>query len=446
MTMARTKIIALLILPFVSWQANGQTVWTLRQCIDHAIEHNVNIRQARNTADQSEVDVSTNKWSRLPNLNASAGEGFNWGRAATRVQNANGEYSDAYINTNSNNTSFALRTSIPLFTGFELPNRYSLARLNLDAAVADFDKAKEDLSINITSIYLQVLFNRELSKIADEQVVLSKEQLERITRLNEVGKSSPADVAESKARVAQDEMSAVEAKNNYELSLLELSQLIELPTPEGFFPADPDEEPGFFALTPPDEIFQAASYSKPAILAAQYRLEGSEKSIRIARSGHLPQLSFDASLSSGYYSTVEDRSFGQQLDDNFSKYLGFSLSIPIFNRFSTRNQVRKAKLQKTFYALQLEDTKKALYKEIQQSWYNAVAADAKFGTSKTSVEANQESFRLMKEKYENGKATSIEYNEARLNLMKALSDQLQAKYEYMFRTKILDFYKGIPIQ
>lgn len=444
--MRMTRIIWLPVILFATLRVNGQTTWTLRQCIDYAIENNVNIRQAVNTADQSGVDVSTAKWRRLPSLNASVGEGFNWGRSATRVQNADGSYSDSYINTSSNSTSFALRTSVPLFTGFEISNQYSLAKLNLEAAVADFDKAKEDLAVNITSAYLQVLFNKELSKIADEQVVLSKEQMERVVKLSEVGKSSPAEVAESKARVAQDEMSAVQAKNNYDLSLLELSQMMELPTPEGFVPADPDENPVFAPLTPPDEIFATASSSKPAILAAQYRLAGSEKSIRIAQSGHMPQLSFNASLSSGYYSSVDNRSFGQQLDDNFSKYLGFSLSIPIFNRFSTRNQVRKAKLQKTFYSLQLEDTKKALYKEIQQSWYNAVAADAKFKTSETAVDANQESFRLMKEKYENGKATAIEYNEARLNLMKALSDKLQAKYEYMFRTKILDFYKGVPIE
>lgn len=424
----------------------AQQQWSLRQCIDYAIEHNISIRQTANAAEQSAVEVSTAKWARLPNLNASAGQNWNWGRTQTAIKDENtGDYSTVYVNTASNGTNMSVSSSIPLFTGLEIPHQYALAKLNLKAAMADLDKAKEDISINIASAYLQVLFNEELHRIALGQVELSKEQYHRIDKLAEVGKASPAEVAEAKARLAQDEMYAVQTDNDYNLALLDLSQLIELETPEGFALESPEVKLELAPLTPPDEIFQIALVSKASIQAAQYRLEGSKHNIRIAQSNYYPQLSLSGSLGTNYYSTI-DRTFSQQMKDNFSKYVGFSLSVPIFNRLTTRNRVRTARLQRENYSLQLDNAKKNLYKEIQQAWYNAVASESKYTSSSIASQASEASFRLMSEKYENGKANAVEYNEAKQSLMKAQSDELQAKYEYLFRTKILDFYKGEPIE
>ena len=403
-----------------SIQAQNTTsqAWTLRQCIDYAIEHNIDIRQTANEAEQNKISVNTAKWARLPNLNGGVSQGWSWGRTASPKDNS-------YSDTNSASTGLNLSTNVPLFTGLQLSNQYSLAKLNLQAAIEDLNKAKEDIAINVTSAYLQVLFNLELNKVAQSQVDLSKDQLKRIKGLHEVGKASPAEVAEAQARVAQDNMTAVQADNTYKLSLLNLSQLLELPTPEGFILA-----------------------YKPGIKAAEYRLQGSLKNIRIAQSDFYPQLSFSAGLGSSYY-TLNGESefgFGRQLKNNLSKSLSFNLSVPIFNRFTTRNRVRTARLQQANLALQLDNTKKVLYKEIQQAWYNAVAAESKYNSSEVAVKSNEESFRLMSEKFNNGKATFVEYNEAKLNLTKALSDKLQAKYEYLFRTKILDFYKGQTIE
>lgn len=424
----------------------AQESWTLRQCIDYAISHNISVKQSENAAEQSNVDVSTAKWARLPNLNAGAEQSFNWGRTSRPVQDTVTKvYSSVYENVSSRGTNFSLSTNVPLFTGFSIPNQYALAKLNLKAATADLEKAKEDLAVNVASAYVQVLYNQELSKVAEEQVLLSKEQLSRIEKMNEVGKSSPAEVAEARSRVAQDQMSAVQAKNNYQLSLLELTQLLELSTMEGFSIAAPDVQPTFEALTPPDEIFLTAASNKPGIMAAQYRLEGSKNNIKIAQSGYYPKLSLNGSLGTNYYSTITS-SFSKQMEDNFSKYIGLSLNIPLFDRFETRNRVRAAKLQQQNYSLQLDNVKKGLYKEIQQAWYNALAAESKYQSSDIAVSANEEAFKLMTQKFENGKATAIEFNESKLNLMKSVSDRIQAKYEYMFRTKILDFYKGKPIE
>lgn len=421
--------------------AMAQKQWNLKQCIEYAIEHNLTIKQQEAAKDESTVDLNTAKWSRLPDLNGSASHSFNFGRSL--------QMDNTYQQLNTQNTGLNLSTSIPLFTGMQIPNQIALSKLNLKAAVEDLNKAKEDISIQVTSAYLQVLFNEELAKVAHEQVTLSEEMLKQKTAFFKVGKASEAELYEAKSRAAQDQLSAVQADNEYRLALLDLSQLLELPSPEDFSIVAPsiDEGKDFCILSSPADIYSEALLIKPSIKAAQYRVEGAQKSIRIAQSGYYPQLSLGAGIATSYYNVSgrENGNFGSQLRDNFSQYIGLSLNIPIFNRFSTRNQVRKARIQQTTLNWQLEDAKKALYKEIQQAYYNAVNAESKFESSRTADEAAKASFNLMKEKYANGKATSTEFNEARTNWLKAVSDRIQAKYDYLFRTKILDFYKGVPL-
>lgn len=214
-------------------QVQAQNRWSLRQCIDYAIEHNIDIRRTANAAEQSNIEVNTAKWARLPNLNANAGQ-LNWGRTQTVIKDENtGDYSTVYVNTASHGTNMSVSTSIPLFTGLEIPNQYALAKLNLKAALADLEKAKEDISINIASAYLQVLFNEELHRVSLGQVELSKEQCTDRT----VGRSRESlsgGSCRSQSTRSTDEMNAVQTDNNYRLALLDLSQLIELETPEGF--------------------------------------------------------------------------------------------------------------------------------------------------------------------------------------------------------------------
>lgn len=436
--MKRTILIACVMATGYGIQA--QEAWSLQKCIEYAIEHNLSIKQQEATRHQSEVELNTAQWSRLPNLNGNVGQSFNFGRAL--------QADNTYGNRNTANTNFSLGTNIPLFTGLQIPNSIALAKLNLKAATEDLKKAKEDISIQVASYYLQALFNEELSKVAQNQVKLSQEQLDRKVAFFKNGKASEAEVYEAKSRLAQDEMSAVQADNNYRLALLDLSQLLELPSPEGFTIAEPPTVEMNVQLSLPDEVYSQAMTNKPSIKAAQYRLEGAEKSIRIAQSGYYPQLSFGAGLSTNYYnmSGIETASFSSQWHQNFNKYLQFSLSIPLFNRFATRNRVKSARIQKNALQWRLEESKKTLYKEIQQAYYNALAAEAKYRSSQSASEASEASFKLMSEKYANGKATATEYNEVRTLWMKALSDHIQARYDYIFRSKILDFYKGEPLK
>lgn len=437
----KTKYILMLCAwPLFSVQA--QEAWDLRKCIEYAIEHNLTVKQQEAAREQSAVELNTAQWSRLPNLSGSMSHSFNFGRSL--------QADNTYQSINTQSTGINLSTSVPLFTGFQINNNIALSKLNLKAATEDLKKAKDDISIQIASAYLQILFNEELAKVARSQVELSKEMLEQKQAFFNSGKASESELYEAKARVAQDELSAVQAANNYKLALLDLSQLLELTSPDNFSIVSPqiDSISSSSLLISPADIYTDAVLSKPSIKAAQYRLEGAQKSVRIAQSAYYPQLSLGAGLSTNYYNVSgrENGNFGSQLRDNFSQYIGLSLSIPIFNRFATRNRVRSARIQQNTLGWQLEESKKTLYKEIQQAYYNAVSSEAQYRSSRTADEAAKASFDLMKEKYAYGKANGTEYNEARTIWLKAVSDRLQAKYDFLYRTKILDFYRGIPLQ
>lgn len=421
---------------------HAQQAWTLKKCIDYAIEHNLTIKQQEASAEQSKIELSTAKNSRLPDLNGSASHSFSFGRSL--------QADNTYNSINTQNTGFSLSTSVPLFTGLQIPNNIALSKLNLQAALEDLNAAKENVSIQVASSYLQVLFNDELARVAHEQADLSREMLVQREAYFRNGKASESELYEAKSRVAQDELSAVQADNDYQLALLDLSQLLELPSPDGFAIVSPqtDAVENLGTPLPPAEIYADALLIKPVIKAAQYRLEGAQKSIRIAQSAYYPQLSLGAGLSTNYYkmSGMDNAGFGSQLRDNFSQYVGLTLSIPIFNRLATRNRVRSARIQQTTLGWQLEDSKKTLYKEIQQAYYNTLSAQTQYTSSRTAAEAAKASFDLMKERYMNGKANATEFNESRTAWMRAVSDQLQAKYNYIFRFKILDFYRGVPLE
>jgi outer membrane protein len=410
--------------------------WTLRACIEYAQAHNLTLKQQEATRDQQAVDLNTAQWSRLPNLNGSVGQSFNFGRA---LQSDN-----TYGNINTRTSSFSLYTEVPLFTGLRLPHQTALARLNLQAAIQDLHKAQDDISLSVTQQYLQVLYTRELADIALQQVEVSREQLRLKQRFEANGKASASEVAEAQSRVAQDELSVTQSQNNYQLALLELSQLLELPTPEGMQVARPQEDVADILLPTPDEVYTQALLFKPQIRAAQLRLQGATQSVRIAQSYYYPQLSLGAGLGSSYYnmSDYQNASFGSQWHRNFSKYVNLSLSIPLFNRFQYRNGVRTARIQRSAYSWQLEESKKALYKEVQQAYYNALAGRSQWQSSCRAEEAAAASFRLISQKYAEGMATATEYNESRTAWMKAVADRTQAKYEFLFRSKILEFYRG----
>ncbi|MBO4892432.1 MAG: TolC family protein [Prevotella sp.] len=418
--------------------------WTLERCIQYAVEHNITVKQYEQQVEQRAIQLSNARNQRLPDLSASAGQNFSFGRGLTSQ--------NTYTNTNTSSTSFSVGTSVPLFTGFQIPNQMKLSQLNLEAATQDLEKARNDIRTQVAQAYVQALYDMEILDVARRQISIDSAQAARLQALLDVGRTSQAELSQQQATLAQSRLTATQAQNNLQLALLSLSQLLELDSPEGFSVVRPDAaslccDSVAAYETGPDAIFAAALAVKPEIQAEQLRLKGSEHNIAIARAGLYPTLSFSAGLGTNYYTTSGFSSdpFGKQLKNNFSQYLGLNLSIPIFNRFQTRNNIRSAKLEQVNQQLALDNTKKTLYKEIQTAYYNTIAAQEKLKSSQEACRASHDAFTLMQAKYEQGRATSTEFNEARANMLKAESDLTQARYEYLYQHALMLFYKGEPL-
>lgn len=430
------KTIAICIAAAFSLCAPAQRVMTLAQCIDYAVSHNVNVKRYANNVEQQKVQLSTARNSRLPDLTAGASQSFNFGRGL------NSE--NAYVNRNTQSTGFNLQTSVPLLTGGRIPNEIAMSRLNLQAATADLEHARQSIALQIAAAYLQAVYAAEVVKVQEAQVAFSKIQEDRISKLFNAGKSPESDVVEAHSQVAQDEMGRTQAKCDYKLAMLDLSQLLELSSPDSIEIVAPQGETSPTLPPLPDRIFARAEGVKPEIQAEKLRLQAAEKNIRIAKAALYPTLSLGAGLSSEYYKTsgYQAASFSKQLSENFNKSIGLSLNIPIFNRLATRNSIRQAKLQQSEQALQLDETKKTLYKEIQQAYYNAVNAQAKYESALAARKAAESNFNMMTGKFENGRANATELEEAKTKRANAITSTLQAKYEYILRMKIIEFYEG----
>ncbi len=420
--------------------ASAQPVpWTLRQCTEYAVSHNLQVKQQDNQRLKNELSLSTARNSRLPDLSASVSENFSFGRGLTAE--------NTYTNTNTNSTSFSLGTSVPLFTGFQIPNTIQLNRLNLEAATQDLERIKNDVRTQVAQAYVQSLYNMEIRDVALRQIVIDSMQVHRLQAMLDNGRASTVELSQQQATLANSRLTATQADNQLRLSLLTLTQLLELPTPEGFTIARPELDGlvcGDIIATNPDLIYTEALTTRPEVAAEQLRLQGTEHSIKIAQAGLYPTLSLSAGLGTNYYKTsgFQADGFGRQLKNNFSQFIGLNLQIPIFNRFSTRNNIRAARLDQENQQLQLDYVKKNLYKEIQQAYYNAVAANEKWKSSRQARQAAEDAFNLMQAKYENGKANLTEFNEAKNNFLKAESDLVQAQYELIYQTTLLDFYRG----
>ncbi|KKB52402.1 hypothetical protein HMPREF1212_00553 [Parabacteroides sp. HGS0025] len=420
--------------------------WSLEECIRYAIENNIDLKQRELEQQSREVDLHTSKYSWLPSLNASVGENFGFGRSESK--------DGLIVDRNSANTTAGIQLSMPLLD-LKIPSDIAARKLDLKASFETLNKAKEDLSINVASYFLQALYNKEMLKIAELQVALSSEQVTKTEALYNAGKVPVSQLYDMKAQLAKDEVTLTESKNNVKLALLDLAQSLELERDgENFDILEPETgdavEQYMSSIIPPDQVYDHAVGFKPQIKEQEYLLESQKKMLKVAQAGYYPKLNFSAGYSNGYYHNFGDgdynnASFSDQLKNNGQKSIGFSLSIPIFNRFQVRNSVRSARINIHNRELMMENSKKTLYKEIQQAYYNATAAQEKYVSSDKSVDASKIAFSYAEERYGAGKSTVFEYSEAKTKYAQSLAEQTQSKYNFIFRAKILDFYNGTPI-
>ncbi len=415
--------------------------WTLDDCIGFAQRNNLDVQRRSLQVEKSDVELSTAKYSRLPDLNASVGADASFGRVLSS--------DNTYQTKNQTSGSLNVSASVPLFQGMRINHQIKAGKLDLAAAVEDLERAREDVAIHVMTLYLEVLYNKEMVGVAERQLTLSTQQAERSRALAAAGKQPESTVYESDALVASNRMTLTQARNDLQLALLNLSQALNRESAAGFDIVDPALDSVALAalhrLGSADDVYAYAAENRPHIRAERLRLESSEHSAAIARSALYPSLSLSGGYGTGVYSADQDK-FWTQMRHNSREYVGVSLNVPIFNRRATRNSIRTAQIAVRSQQLAVTEAERELRKLIEQAWYNADASYAKYRSAEAAAASARIAFAYEERKAEAGRSTVFDFNDAKTRMEKAEADAVQAKYEFVFRSKILDFYRGKPLQ
>lgn len=416
---------------------SAQQQLTLEQCIATALENNRNVKQQELNKQNREIAYNQARADLLPNLNASAGQNFVFGRSIG--------LDNTYQNTNSSQTSFSLGSDITLFDGLRMKHNIDARRADVNASQADLDKIRDDIVISVSTAFLQVLLNKELLQISEDQIELTNANIAQRSELIKNGKMAEGEIYELEAQKAKEELNRVQAESNLKLALLDLAQIMEIENVSDLDITAPPAEKliGESVLLSSDVVYQNALINRPEISGANFRLESAQKEVLMSKAQLYPTLSFGANVGTGYYhmSNRTNDSFSSQMRNNMSNSVGFSLRIPIFNRFQVRNSIRTAQIAVENSRLEMDKTKLDLRKRIEQAYYNALGANSRWEAAKKSEIAGREAYRFAEQKFENGRANSYELFQAKNNLTQVLGEMAQAKYEYAFRLKILELLK-----
>ena len=441
----------------VAYNSLGQeNKWTLEECVLYAIEHNIQVKQQELAADFQQNALKQSKYNLVPSLNGGAGHSYSFGRALDESTY------DFFENQTVMSDYFSLNSSITLFNGFMNRKSIEQNRYNLQASIQDVEKIKNDISLSIALAYLQILLNKELYEVAKNQYDITMEQIERTSKLVAAGSLARGSLLEIQAQAASEELQVVNAGNQLDLSILNLTQLLELDIVGDFDIIVPELQiPEKTELIEPVmTVYSEAIKIQPQIKGAEFQLESSEMGLDIAKGARSPRLSFNGSYNTRYSDirekfigidpvtnlpTYGDYPFMDQLKDNVNYGLSLSLSVPIFNGWQVNQAISNARLDIERSQYNLEYQKNMLYKDIQQAYADAMASLKKFHSSQRALVSMEESFRYTEQKFNVGLVNTIDYKTSKNQLTRTQSDLLQAKYEYIFKVKVLDFYRGIEL-
>jgi outer membrane protein len=430
-----------------------QKVWSLGECIGYAIDNNIQIKQQIIQTGFQKNSLDLAKFNLLPTVNGSATHNYSFGRALDQTTYL---YTDQQT-VQSNN--FYLGGSLNLFNGLKNYNTIKKNEYEVLAGAQDLQNIKDNIAMTVALDYLQILLNKELVTATGNQLQITLQQIEKTKKLVDAGSSARGNLLQIESQAAQEELQLINMKNQLDLSYLNLTQLLEIRTPVGFEIDVPviGVDTNSIISGNIDEIFAVAQGNRPDVKSSELKLTSSEYDLKIARGGRSPRLTMNNSFSTGY-SDIRKKvidpgppvisgkyPFAEQLNDNINWGVGFTLNVPILNGWMVNKNISNARLTIQSSQYTLEGTKKQLYKNIQQAYADAVAALKKYNASNKAVTSMEESFRYTEQKFNVGLVTPVDYNAAKTQLLKAQSDLAQSKYEYIFKTKVLDFYKGIPL-
>lgn len=427
------KFVLFLLAGLMVQLATAQRVMTLQQCVDTALQRNRSVKQQEIARQSRQIDYEQARQNLLPNLNASVGQNYTFGRSLTA--------DNTYQSANSSRSSFSISSSVTLFDGLRMKYNIDARLADVNASEADLAKIKKDIELNVTVAYLQALMYRENMTTAQNQIAMSEKKTEQKKILVDAGKVPEGELFELKAQLAREELNLTRATNDYQLALLDLAQIIEL---EDFRNLDVEIPSALMnselTLLPEGSDLDQVLQNRPEMKAAGYRLKSNEKNVDIARSALYPSLSMGAQMGTGYYNLqgIANKPFDQQMSDNLSTGVGLSLQIPVFNKFEVKNRVAGSKLAVENSKLEMENVRMQLRKNIQQAYQNALAAQGRLRAAQKSEEASREAYRYAEQKYESGRATVYELYQAKTNLAQVLSELSHAKYEFALRIKAIE--------
>ena len=479
------KKIILMSICLVSMHAGisqDKKIWTLKECIDYALQNNLNVKRSLLTVENSQIGLTQSKFQMLPSLNGGSTFGYNWGRSIDPTTNL---FSTQRINSFNLNAS----SSVILFNGFRLVNTYRQNDLDNEASKEDFTKAKNDVILSVITFYTNVIFNKELFSNAESQLTTTTQQLERTRKLAEAGSVPRGNVLDLEAQQATNELNLINRENALNLSLLQLKQALQFPASTQMDIEVPILDIGTEMLiaATSEQIFEAARLTLPEVKSAQLKLQSSTFAMRASRGSLYPRLSLNGNLFSNYSSAADRDRFirdggtpitvaqqigyvqgantpvftdvqvpsGQlmegyvlqdQIKDNISRALSLSLQIPIFNGYQTRASVQRSMVSNQQASINLQDTENTLRRLVETAYNDALAAAKTYQSALKQVSARDEAFRMSKQRFDNGAVNFVDYQVSENALFQAKSDLVRAKYDFIFKKKVLDFYQGTSIE
>jgi outer membrane protein len=427
----------------ISGNVSAQKYWSLEECIKYSQEKNIQIKRKELLTQSSSNNLFQSKMNLLPSLGAGADHNYSSGRSLNQE-----EYK--WENANLQQGTLGVQSEVVLFNGLQNYNEIQKAKFDLMLSLAELEKAKNDVSINIATAYLQVLFSEELLDVAKSQLDVSKLQVERNKKLVEVGNIARGNLLDIQAQAAREQVNVTNAENNLKIAYLTLTQMLELDSVGDFRVLRPENLTldEVLPMQTVSEIYNQAVMAMPEIKSSEYFLKSTEKDLAIAKGRLSPRLSLSGTYYSRYNEFAKDPlnptgnyPYSSQIKDNQYKQISLSLSIPIFNRYATRTQISNSKIY-----VHDAQYKKVLYKLIQQAHADAIGAYTNYNSRKEAVISTEEAFKYTQQKYDVGMSNTVDYNISKNNLIKAKSDLVQSKYEYFFKIKVLDFYRGVPLK
>ena len=435
MRLKRFITAAVIILAGLSVSAQ-QKQWTLTECIDHALNANIQVRKADVSTGVGKINLQQAKDNRWPDLSASAGQNFGWKQITDNTGTS--------VLQGSSRTSLSAGSNVALFSGFRVKNEIILAELNYKGLIYSTEVTKESVSLSIMNAYLQVLYAEEQITNSRNQADATRQELGLAKERFSLGAIANSDYLQVKTQLASEELTLSRANSTFEIDRVILMQLIELPADSAFEIARPDID-AIISTTPAADaadVYSEALKVKPEIKYAEINKESSLIDLDLAKGGYYPSLSMNAGVSTAF---ADAALMGSEIRSNFAPSVGLSLSVPIFSNNQNKSSVSRAKAGMTTAELDELDAKNQLRKEIEQACLDARSAVINYNAAVNQYEASLESYKVAEEKFNLGAMNSVDFLIQKTNLTSSESSLLQAKYELVFSYKIIDFYKGIPL-